>query len=61
MLVHKTSLSKYSRIEIMSSTFSYNKFTKLESNYREKNGKKKLKHMESKQHDIKKKSGSINK
>ena len=24
----------------MSSTFSYNKFTKLESNYREKNGKK---------------------
>lgn len=39
MLVHKTSLSKFSRIEIMSNTFFYHKFAKLESNYREKNGK----------------------
>ena len=41
MLVHKSSLSKFSRIEIMSSTFSYNKFTKLGRNYRKKNGGKK--------------------
>ena len=39
MLVHKTSLSKFSRIKIMSNTFFYHKFAKLESNYREKNGK----------------------
>ena len=39
MLVHKTSLNKFKRIEIISSTFSDHNSMKLEIKYRKKNGK----------------------
>ena len=47
MAVHKTSLSKFKKIEIISSIFSNHKGLKLETNLKEKNSKKpKLKEIE---------------
>ena len=40
MLGHKTSLSKFKKIEIISSIFSDHNAMRLEMNYREKNVKK---------------------
>ena len=39
MIVHKTSLNKFKKIEIISSTFSDHKGLKLETNLKEKNPK----------------------
>ena len=49
---HKSSLSKFKKIEILSSIFSKNNAMKLEINYRKKT--KKYKHMEAKQYTTKK-------
>ena len=55
MLTHKTSLNKFKRVEIISNIFSYQNGMKLEINYRKENGKKKPhKHVDTKQHVIKK-------
>ena len=48
ILGHKSSLSKFKKIEIISSIFSDHSAVRLEMNYREKNCKK-YKHMEAKQ------------
>ena len=48
-LGHKSSLSKFKKIEIISSIFSDHNAMKLEINYREKNVKK-HKHMEAKEY-----------
>ena len=54
MLGHKVSLSKFNKIKIISSIFSDHNVMKLEINYNKKNcRKKKHKHVESKQYDIK--------
>ena len=39
MIGHKTSLNKFKKIEIISSTFSYHKGLKLETNLKEKTKK----------------------
>ena len=49
ILGHKSSLSKFKRIEIISSIFCDHNTMRLEMNYREKNHKK-HKHMEAKQY-----------
>ena len=49
ILGHKSSLSKFKKIEIISSIFSDHKTMRLEINYREKKCKK-HKHMEAKQY-----------
>ena len=49
ILDHKSSLSKFKKIEIISSIFSDHNATRIEMNYREKNLKK-HKHMEAKQY-----------
>ena len=49
ILGHKSSLSKFKKIEIISSIFSDHKAMRLEVNYREKS-RKKHKHMEAKQY-----------
>ena len=49
ILGYKSSLSKFKKIEIVSSIFSDHNTMRLEMNYREKNVKKQ-KHMEAKQH-----------
>ena len=49
ILGHKSSLSKFKRIEIISSTFSDHNVMRLEINYREKK-RNKHKHMEAKQY-----------
>ena len=46
---HKSNLSKFKKIEIISSIFSNNKAMRVDINYKEKNCKK-HKHMEFKQH-----------
>ena len=48
ILGHKSSLNKFQKIEIVSSTFSDHNAMRLEVNYRGKNCKK-HKHMEAKQ------------
>ena len=48
-LGHKSSLSKFKKIEILSSVFSDHSAMRLEMNYREKKCKK-HKHMEAKQY-----------
>ena len=48
MLGHKTSINKFKRIEIISSSFSYHNSMKLVINYKKK--KLENKHMETKQH-----------
>ena len=52
ILGHKSSLSKFRQIEIVSSTFSNHNAVRLEINYREKNCKK-HKQMEAKQYATK--------
>ena len=52
ILGHKSSLSKFKKIEIISSIFSDHNAMRLEINYREKNIKKR-KHMEAKQYATK--------
>ena len=52
MLGHKASLSKFKKIELISSIFSNHNALRLEINYRKKNCKK-HKHMEAKQHATK--------
>ena len=52
MLGHKSSLSKFKKIEIVSSIFSDDNVVRLDINYQEKSGKK-HKHMEIKQHVLK--------
>ena len=49
MLVHKTRLGKFLKIEIISSIFSDHNAMRLDINYRKKSVKK-YKHMEAKQH-----------
>ena len=49
ILGHKSDLSKFKKIEIVSSIFSYHNAMRLDINYKKKNGKK-HKHMEIKQH-----------
>ena len=49
ILGHKSSFSKFKKIEIISSIFSNHNAMRLEINYREKN-RKKYKHMEAKQY-----------
>ena len=49
ILGHKSSLSKFSKIEIISSIFSDHNAMRLEMNYREKK-RKRHKHMEAKQY-----------
>ena len=49
ILGHKSSLSEFKKIEIISSIFSNHNTMRLDINYKEKNGKK-HKHMEIKQH-----------
>ena len=49
ILGHKSSLSKFKKIEIISSIFSEHNAMRLEMNYREKNVKT-HKHMEAKQY-----------
>ena len=46
ILSHKSSLSKFKKLEIMSSIFSDHNAVRLDVNYRKKN----YKHMEAKQH-----------
>ena len=50
ILGHKSSLSKFKKIEIISSTFSDHNAMRLEMNYRGKKPKNKHKHMEAKQY-----------
>ena len=55
-LGHKSSLSKFKKIEIVSSIFSNNNAMRLDINYRKKlyeKGCKKYKHMEAKQYTAK--------
>ena len=56
MLGHKTSLSKFQKIEIISSIFSNQNAVRLEINYKKKNCKK-HKHMETKQYATKQPMG----
>ena len=49
-LGHKSSLSKFKKIEIMSSIFSDHNAMRLDINYEEKKNCKKHKHTEIKQH-----------
>ena len=49
LLGHKSNLSKFKKIEIISSIFSNNKAMRVDINYKKKNCKK-HKHMEFKQH-----------
>ena len=49
ILGHKSSLSKFKKIEIISSIFSDHNAMRLDINYKEKNCKR-HKHMETKQH-----------
>ena len=49
ILGHKSNLSKFKKIEIMSSIFSDHNTMRLDTNYKKKSGKK-HKHMEIKQH-----------
>ena len=49
ILGHKSNLSKFKKIEIVSSIFSNHNTVRLDINYKEKNCKK-YKHMEIKQH-----------
>ena len=49
ILSHKSNLSKFKKIEIVSSIFSDHNTIRLDINYKEKNSKK-YKHMEIKQH-----------
>ena len=49
ILGHKSNLSKFKKIEIISSIFSDHNATRIEINYREKK-RKKDKHMEAKQY-----------
>ena len=53
MLCHKTSLSKFKKIEIISTTSSDNGVIRAEINYKKKNCKTKHEHMEAKQYVIK--------
>ena len=54
MLGHKASLSKFKKIEIISSIFSDHNAMRLEINYKKKKkNSKKQKHVESKQYAIK--------
>ena len=52
ILGHKSNLSKFKKIEIVSSIFSNHNAMRLDINYKKKNGKK-HKHMEIKQHIFK--------
>ena len=52
ILGHKSSLGKFKKIEIVSSTFSNHNTVRLDINYRKKN-RKKYKHMEAKQYATK--------
>ena len=53
ILGHKSSLSKFKKIEIVSSIFSDHNAMRLDINYRRKAEKKKHKHMEIKQYTTK--------
>ena len=50
ILGHKPNLSKFKKIEIISSIFSDHNAMSLDINYKEKNNNKKHKHMEIKQY-----------
>ena len=50
ILGHKSNLSKFKKIEIISSIFSDHNIMTLDINYKEKINSNKLKHMEIKQH-----------
>ena len=50
ILGHKSNLSKFKKIEIVSSIFSNHNAVRLDINYKEKKNCKKYKHMEIKQH-----------
>ena len=50
ILGHKSNLSKFKKIEIVSSIFSDHNAMRLDINYKEKKNCKKHKHMEIKQH-----------
>ena len=50
ILGHKSNLSKFKKIEIVSSIFSDHNATRLDINYKKKKKRKKHKHMEIKQH-----------
>ena len=50
ILGHKSSLSKFKKIEVISSIFSDHKTMRLEINYRKKKNCEKHKHMEGKQY-----------
>ena len=50
ILGHKSNLSKFKKIEILSSIFSDDNAVRLDINYQEKKNCKKHKHMEIKQH-----------
>ena len=57
ILVHKSNLSKFKKIEIISSIFSDHNAMRLDINYKKKNSKK-HKHMEIKQYTSKQPTGS---
>ena len=50
ILDHKSNLSKFKKIEIVSGIFSNHKTMRLDINYKKKKNCKKHKHMEIKQH-----------
>ena len=50
ILGHKSNLSKFKKIEIVSGIFSNHKTMRLDINYKEKKNYKKHKHVEIKQH-----------